>query len=180
MQQSTVTIWDPYVRIFHWCLVLSFVVAWISPDSWMDLHHWAGYAATALILLRVLWGLKGSHYARFSQFLRERGETLDYLTSLTERDEPRYLGHNPAGALMVVGLIIVVSVTSITGWMYTLDTFWGVGWVEELHEIASHLMLIMVVAHILGVIYASVRHRENLVYSMLTGKKRVAEGDDIA
>lgn len=179
MQQRNITVWDAYVRIFHWCLVISFVVAWFSPDSWMDLHHWAGYAASALILFRVILGFKGSRYARFKQFLRQRGETLDYLTAMVQRDEPRYLGYNPAGALMIVGLIIVVLVTSLTGWMVTLDTFWGIGWVEELHEIASHLIMIMVIAHILGVVYASVRHRENLLRSMLTGNKRAAHGDDI-
>ena len=81
---------------------------------------------------------------------------------------------------MIVCLIVLVSMTSLTGWMYTLDAFWGVGWVEEAHEIFSYLMLAMIVAHVLGVIYASVRHQENLVRSMLSGKKRAAEGDDIA
>ena len=81
---------------------------------------------------------------------------------------------------MIMGLIVVVSVTSFTGWMYALDAFWGVGCVEETHEVASHLMLIMVIGHILGVIYASVRHRENLVRSMLCGKKRAAEGNDVS
>ena len=98
MQQRAVTVWDPFVRVFHWSLVLSFVVAWLSPDNWMDLHHWAGYAASALILFRVVWGLKGSHYARFRQFVRRRNETLDYLTLMAQHDEPRYMGHNPAGS----------------------------------------------------------------------------------
>ena len=180
MQQRAVIVWDPFVRIFHWSLVLSFVVAWLSADDWIDLHHWAGYAASALILFRVAWGLTGSYYARFNQFVKPPVKTMNYLSSMTKRREPRYIGHNPAGSLMILCLIVLVSMTSLTGWMYTLDAFWGVGWVEEAHEIFSHLMLAMIVAHVLGVIYASVRHQENLVRSMLSGKKRAAEGDDIA
>lgn len=180
MQQRALTVWDPYVRVFHWSLVISFVVAWFSADDWIDIHHWAGYAASALILFRVVWGFIGSRYARFSQFVKPTQETLNYLTSMRQRDESRYVGHNPAGSLMIVGLIGAVSVTSLTGWMYTLDAFWGVGWVEGMHGIFSHLMLIMVIAHIAGVIYASVRHKENLPLSMFSGKKRAAEGDDIS
>lgn len=180
MQQRMMTVWDPLVRIFHWSLALSFVVAWLSSESWMDLHHWAGYAASALILFRLVWGFAGTHYAIFSQFVRHRHETLKYLENMVQRREQRYLGHNPAGTLMVIGLILVVSLTSLTGWMYTLDAFWGVGWVEESHEIFSHLMLVMVIAHIFGVLYASVRHKENLVRSMFNGTKRIPEGDDIS
>ena len=179
MQQRTVIVWDPLVRVFHWSLVLSFVVAWLSADDWMDLHHWAGYAASALILFRVAWGLAGSHYARFKQFVKRPTVTLSYLSTMAKRREQRYIGHNPAGALMIVCLIVLVSMTSLTGWMYTLDAFWGVAWVEETHEIFANLMLAMVIAHVLGVIYASVRHHENLVRSMLSGKKRAAEGDDV-
>jgi len=179
MQQRSVIVWDPLVRVFHWCLVVSFVVAWLSPESWMNLHQWAGYAATALIVFRVAWGFMGSRYARFSQFLRGRNNTMAYFSSMIKQNESRYIGHNPAGSLMILGLIGIVIVTSLSGWMYTLDRYWGVEWVEELHEIASHVMLFMVIAHILGVIYASFRHQENLVRSMLTGRKRAAEEGDI-
>lgn len=180
MQQRTLIVWDPLVRIFHWSLVLSFVIAWLSPDDWMDAHHWAGYSASALVLFRVVWGFIGSYYARFRQFIKPGKQTLNYLTSMALRKEVRYVGHNPAGSLMIIALIAVVSVTALTGWMYTLDTFWGVSWVEEAHEAFSHLMLFMVIAHVFGVIYASFRHGENLPRSMFDGRKRLAEADDIA
>ena len=64
-------VWDPFVRLFHWSLVLSFAVAWFTPRSAEVLHHWAGYAAAALILMRLLWGVVGTRYARFSQFVRD-------------------------------------------------------------------------------------------------------------
>jgi cytochrome b len=31
-------IWDPFVRAFHWTLVASFVVCWLSAQVWEDLH----------------------------------------------------------------------------------------------------------------------------------------------
>ena len=80
---------------------------------------------------------------------------------------------------MILGLIAVMAVTALTGWMYTLDTFWGVEWVEETHEAMANLMLGMVAIHITGVLYTSYAHRENLVRSMFTGKKRAAGYGDV-
>ncbi len=173
---ATVKIWDPLVRIFHWTLVLSFATAWLTGDNIESLHHWAGYAAAALIAFRVFWGLFGPRYARFTQFVRGPGTVLGYLKDMAGGREKRFLGHNPAGGAMVVALIITMAALALTGWMYTTDTFWSVDWVEESHELLANLMLGLVLLHVGGVIVASLRHRENLVRAMITGRKRAGDG----
>ena len=86
--------------------------------------------------------------------------------------EPRHIGHNPAGGLMIIGLLVALLGTALSGWMMTLGTFWGVGWVEEIHELLANLMLIMVAVHIASVVFESFRHKENLVRAMISGRKR--------
>jgi cytochrome b len=98
---------------------------------------------------------------------------------MIRRDEPRYVGHNPAGSVMILGLITAMGFTAVTGWMYTLDAFWGVEWVEETHEVFASLMLGMVLVHVAGVLYASYAHQENLVKSMVTGNKRISVDEDV-
>ena len=71
---QSVEVWDPLVRIFHWSLVASFAVAWLSAEETRDLHEWAGYAAAALVAMRLVMGVAGSRYARFAQFVRRPGE----------------------------------------------------------------------------------------------------------
>ncbi len=175
-----VKVWDPLVRLFHWSLVVSFAVAWLTAEAWDGLHELAGYAAAALIGFRLFWGLVGPRYARFTQFVRMPRATLGYIRSSLRGGEPRYVGHNPAGALMILGLTLVLAGTALTGWMYTLDAFWGVEWVEETHEFLANLMLILVGLHIAGVGFASLRHKENLVRSMINGLKRAPITSDIA
>lgn len=176
---TTVRVWDPLVRVFHWSLAFSFVVAWVSADEWDALHIWAGYAASALIAFRLVWGLVGPRYARFSQFVYSPGTVAAYLGELMSGRERRYLGHNPAGGAMILLLIVTLAALCLTGWMYTLDMFWGADWVEELHEALANFLLILVGLHLAGVVLASLKHQENLVRAMITGRKRApAAGDE--
>lgn len=175
-----VRVWDIVVRVFHWSLVLSFVVAWLTRHGSEDVHHLAGYAAAALVALRVAWGVAGTHYARFAQFTRPPRTVLRYLGDIVTGREARYLGHNPAGGAMILVLLAMMAGTAGTGWMMTTDQFWGVDWVSKLHERLADGLLILVLLHIAGVVLASVRHRENLVRAMFTGRKRAAEPGDVS
>lgn len=179
-RQTTIKVWDSFVRLFHWSLATSFAVAWLTAGEWRDLHEWAGYSAAALIALRVVWGITGPRYARFAQFLRSPVEVLRYLAAMLRSREPRHLGHNPAGGFMILALLLTMAATAATGWMFTLDAFWGVQWVEEAHELLANLLLALVLLHVAGVLFASVHHRENLVRAMVTGRKRSPAPGDVA
>ncbi|MBO6946892.1 MAG: cytochrome b/b6 domain-containing protein [Rhodospirillales bacterium] len=177
---STVKVWDPVVRIFHWSLVGAFAVAWLTGDELDRIHEIAGYVILGLIAIRLVWGLIGPRYARFTQFVPGVQGFTDYVADIRKGREPRHLGHNPAGGAMVVALIVMLLVTGGSGWMMTLDMFWGAEWVEEVHEVMANAMLVLVGLHVLGVVVASIRHHENLVRAMMTGRKRAPERGDIA
>ncbi len=179
-QSKLARVWDPFVRIFHWSLVLSFAVAWFTQEgSLAIIHYWAGYTAGALVLLRLLWGVLGTRYAKFSQFVRHPRTVLKYLKDILSGREARHLGHNPAGGIMVLVLMAGMLATSVTGWMMTTNQYFGVEWVQELHELAATGLLLMVFVHLAGVALASIRHRENLVRAMITGKKRVQDPNEL-
>jgi cytochrome b len=173
-------VWDPFVRIFHWTLVASFAVAWFSSESRGNLHHWAGYAAASLIFMRLLWGFIGTRYARFSQFLRDPKTVITYLRAIIIGEEARYIGHNPAGGMMVLALMAGISGTAFTGWMMTTDTYYGDDTVQAIHSLFADGMIVLLVGHLAGVALASYRHKENLVKAMVTGKKRRLENGDTA
>lgn len=177
---GAVKVWDPVVRVFHWGLALSFAVAWLSADQSKALHHWAGYAAGALIVLRLVWGLLGTRYARFSQFVRQPGAVLDYLRDIVLGRESRYVGHNPAGGAMIVALILTMGALALSGWLTQTDQFFGVKWLESGHKLLAKVLLALVCLHLAGVALASLRHRENLPWAMITGRKRESGPHDIA
>jgi cytochrome b len=174
--QPEVKVWDPLVRIFHWGLVIAFLVAWATGDEIKRVHILAGYCVIGLVALRIVWGIIGAKHARFASFVRGPRAVTGYLRDTAKLRAKRYLGHNPAGGAMIVALLVMLSVIGATGFMMTTDAFWGVAWVQGVHETAVSVTLGLVVLHILGVVVASYEHGENLVRAMVTGRKRAESG----
>jgi cytochrome b len=161
-----IRVWDPFVRFFHWSLLLAYLVAWISAEEWASLHEQSGYYIMVLIGLRLVWGLVGSRYALFSDFLAGPRATIAYLRALAGRRAARYLGHNPAGGWMIMALLFSLLGVAISGLLIGADGVW-----EELHEGLAALSLTMVVVHVIAVLLASALHEENLIGAMLSGTK---------
>lgn len=199
-----VRVWDPLIRLFHWSLVAAFTVSWFSAEELSSVHEVSGYVVAGLVAFRVVWGLIGTRYARFAQFLAGPGTVLSYLGDMVRGKERRYLGHNPAGAAMIVALLVTLSGTAFTGWLLEepgrvamlpdLPQIAAPAWadedgenrrggeeaLEEVHEAFANLMLLLVALHVGGVVLASLRHRENLARAMVTGDKRAPGPGDIA
>lgn len=177
---KTLRVWDLFIRLFHWSLVVTFAAAWLSSSTRDDTHQWLGLAAAMLISLRLAWGFVGKPYARFTQFVRSPIIVIQYLIAILKGTEARYIGHNPAGGFMVLALLAGVASTATTGWLMTTDAYFGDDTMQEIHSFCANAMLALIALHVSGVILASLRHKENLIKAMLTGKKRSAEKCDIA
>lgn len=181
MQKSSATkrVWDPFVRLFHWSLVLAMAAAWITSSSRDDTHQWIGLAIGALLAARILWGFIGTRYARFSQFIRNPRTSITYLIAILKGSEQRYLGHNPAGALMILSLLLAIIATVATGWLMTTDAYYGDDAMQELHSLCAYSVIGLAIFHVFGVVMASRHHGENLVKAMVTGEKRAAAPGEI-
>lgn len=185
MEQNEVKVWDPFVRIFHWSLVLTFTIAWLSGDEFEVLHINAGYAVLGLVLLRIVWGFIGTRHARFRNFVYPPAEVKGFLRDTLMQRARRYLGHNPAGGAMIILMLLSLVITTVTGIAcYGIEDGAGplamlVGvpeaggeMLEEVHEFFANLMVLLVVVHVIGVIFESQLHHESLIRAMLTGRKR--------
>jgi cytochrome b len=178
-----VCVWDPFVRIFHWTLVVAFTVAYLTEEDLLTVHVWAGYLVGALVVARVIWGFAGPRHARFSDFLYAPVVAFRYVRDLMLFRAERHLGHSPGGGYMVIVLLIFLAATVVTGLvvyggeqqagplagMFTEETGEAM---EEVHELMANITLALVIAHVAAVLLASFAHRENLVRAMVTGYKR--------
>jgi cytochrome b len=176
-RQGWSVVWDPFVRIFHWCTVGLVAVAFFS-DAIRPVHDIAGYLVLALVSVRLAWGLVGSRHARFNDFLAPPRRIIQYLRDLATGRAQRYLGHNPAGGAMIVALLALLLVTAASGWLSETDAYFGVSWVSHLHHRSAHLLLVLAGLHIVGVAVSSLLHRENLPLAMITGRKRTELAND--
>jgi len=182
-RSSRVYVWDPFVRLFHWAMVVAFTVAYLTEDDFLKVHVWAGYVVGGLVVARIVWGFVGPAHARFADFIYSPAETLRYVRDLLLLRAERHLGHSPGGGAMVLLLLVLLAATVTTGLvvyggeqqagplagLFTKDTGESV---EEVHELLANITLALILAHIAAVVLASFVLRENLVRAMVTGYKR--------
>ena len=169
--QQRILVWDAPVRVFHWLMVLSFAGAYLTAESeqWRLVHVTLGYTMAGLVAFRVLWGLVGTRHARFSSFVRGPRAAARYLGALLRGRPEHHVGHNPAGALAIVALLLLAVAVTAAGWATYSEV--GGEWLEELHEAAAKLMLLLVGVHVAAVVLSSWLHKDNLVGAMLSGRK---------
>ena len=185
MTEQQIKIWDLPVRIFHWSLVTCFFVAYFTEDDYMTLHTYAGYTVLGLVIFRLVWGFIGSYHARFNNFITRPSTVIAYIKDIFTNRAKRFLGHNPAGAAMIVALLLSLLITTLSGLaVYATEEGSGpfVGLMtnapdfiydgaEDVHEFFANFVVVLVVLHVIGVLVASLSHKENLIRSMFTGFK---------
>jgi len=178
--KAKMMVWDAPVRVFHWLLVLSFAGAYVTAESerWRLIHVTLGYTLGGLLAFRIVWGVIGTRYARFSSFVRGPAAVIRYLKSIKAKQPEHHLGHNPAGAVAIVLLVLLGLGITATGYITYNDL--GPGWISEFHDLLANAMVLVILVHLAGVLSASFLHRENLVRAMLTGRKSGGPSDAIA
>lgn len=185
-------VWDLGVRVFHWLMVATVATALVTglsgPRNLLNIHIAAGAAIGGLVAFRMLWGLMGSTYARFSSFPVHFTAINADLAGFVAGRRPRYRGHNPLGSLMVLALLAVIFLSVMTG-VVTLGgvdkqgplafvTSYNVGKAtQRLHQALAYGLLALIGGHLLGVAYESVHGQPDLIRAMLTGKKVASAAD---
>ncbi len=171
----TIRIWDPGVRLFHWLLVASVVLAFLSSEEDSALSAWhvpAGWVAAILIVFRLVWGFVGGEHARFVNLIRP-SRMAGHVRGLFTGRVHASLGHNPLGGIAVLGLLALTAATVLT----------GITGAENGHDVIAYGLLAMIGLHIVAVIAMSFLSRDNLIGAMVTGRKKAThfpEAEDAA
>jgi cytochrome b len=185
-----IRVWDLPLRIFHWSLLLMVAGAILSAEfageirGAMDWHPRFGYAILSLLIFRLIWGFIGSTHARFTSFIRGPGAIIRYLKQMKTHASPS-IGHNPLGALSVLGLLGTLLFQASSGLFLNDEDFYLEGPLykfvsgavsqifRELHGINANIIFILIGLHITAILaYRFVKH-DNLVTPMITGDKEV-------
>lgn len=164
-------VWDIVVRLFHWSLVACVLANLLLLEEGDPPHRWAGYIASGLVLLRIVWGFVGSHHARFASFFPTPSRLAAHLAALKSGRHQPSVGHNPAGALMMLALMALVVSLGVSGYLMGTDQFWGEEWLEEVHEALATLLQVAVLLHVAAALLMSRIERVNLLRAMITGIK---------
>lgn len=167
-----ILVWDVPTRGFHWLLTLTVGGAWVLAhaagrrDVLFQVHMILGLIAVVPVLFRLLWGVFGSRHVRFGSFAFGPGSLVRYLRDALRREDQPHIGHNPGSAYAAYAMLALTAGLVVTGVL--LPTQHGLG---EVHEVLSHLILLVVAVHLLGLVRHSLRHRDGIALSMFHGKK---------
>ena len=170
--QGAVKVWDPFVRVFHWSLVSCVLLNYFVIDDGETIHQWLGYVASALVVMRIVWGFIGTRHARFADFFPTPTRLRAHLVAMRSGSMEFHPGHNPLGALMMLALMALVLALGVTGFLQTTDAFWGEEWLQELHEWLGSGLIALAGLHAAAAIVMGRIERTALVTAMVTGTKR--------
>lgn len=177
--------WDPWVRVTHWSLVICVVGSWLTRElegDWFAWHARFGYAVLVLVITRILWGLVGTHHARFANFVRGPRAIVAYLKAESREHSS---GHNPLGALMIIALLALLLVQAVTG-LFANDQVFETGplfgyvpietsdRLTTLHKQTFDWITAAIGVHVAAALFYLWVKRENLILPMITGRKRIA------
>ena len=193
--------WDPVVRLTHWAVVAAVVTNYLVVKPGGAVHVWVAWALMAVLALRFLWGLAGPREARFSAFPPDPRATLSHLADMARGRARDYPSHNPAGAMMVYALWVLLVVVALTGLVMTGGQSpvtiaeekaavaagdWSVlvkedagdhdeddrsDIPEEIHEVAANLIVLLALLHVAGVAVESRLLRRSLLRPMIRGSR---------
>ena len=181
-------VWDIPTRLFHWAIILLIFFQWFSievMDDWMDYHELGGYALLTLIIFRICWGLVGTYYAKFSEFLYSPKQIISYAKSTLDKDSKVFAGHNPLGGLAVILMLLLLLTQAVSGLFMTDDIFFYGPYysavsdetqklMSRLHSLTFDILLWIMAIHIIAVIFYVFYKRQPLIRAMFTGIKPIS------
>ncbi|MDD5211453.1 MAG: cytochrome b/b6 domain-containing protein [Sulfuricurvum sp.] len=188
-----VYVWTLPTRLFHWLFVAFIVATWISADEdrWLSIHVALGSTLAGLLIFRLLWGIMGPKYSKFSDFNFKISELKEYLAGIFHPSRV-YVGHNPAASYIMIAMFITVGLAIISGFLaYGIqenrgilaflhtEAFRQMDLFKEIHEFFVNALLVLIAVHVGGVLVDRYLHSsEATLTSIFDGYKNM-EGDNV-
>lgn len=133
-----------FAKVLHWALAFSVLAVLLIFENGDALHRYVGYFSLSVVVLR--------------------------FTGKIFENVVKPVSDCPLLALCVHYLIwgLVVSL-GVTGWMMSLDLYWGEEWLEKLHMTLSYSLVAFIGTHLLGLLIDALRHKRPTWMLMVTG-----------
>ena len=187
-------VWSFLGRLSHWLLVISFFACYFTSfyEELLSLHVAFGIFVFAMFLKKIVWGIIGPRYARWSDYKFSLSELKFYFVEkLKNRYRKIEPGHNPAsswfaflitwfGIFCCISGLILYGIQEGNGILSFLNKkYYSLMYsYDEIHIVLAYILIIMIIMHISGVLVEQFYHKTNILMSMVTGYKK-AKGIDI-
>lgn len=178
---SKTLIFDLPTRLFHWSFAgffaISYIITNVADDesSVFPYHALSGICLVSILILRLIWGIVGTKYAKFSSYKLNPADLMAYLKAIITGQSKRSLGRNPASSWAAITMMLMALGLGLTGYLMASGS--GSRNIKEIHELLANGFFIVVLLHIAGVVLHTLRHKDPIAVSMITGRKERTETD---
>lgn len=168
-------VYDLPTRLFHWgfsgLFLTAFAIAKLIDDDSpvFSYHSLAGLTLGFLVMLRIIWGFTGTKHAKFSGFVLQPRELLNYFKDIVTGHKKRWVGHNPASSWAALTMMALALGLGITGYLMTSGPDKEI--FEDVHELLANGFFVVAIMHVLGIVLHTIRYQEMIGLSMVDGKK---------
>jgi len=178
-------VWSLFTRLFHIFLIIGVALLFLFSefDNLLSYHAIIGYTVGLLFLFRIVWGFMDVKYSKFADFNFKLTDLIAYMFNIFS-NKKEYVGHNPASswaivAMITFGLLSVLSGTLVYGTQEGMGIFSFLNHsifkkmelFEEVHEFFTTVFMMVIFAHIAGVLLDKVLHKSRVIESMIDGYK---------
>lgn len=180
-------IWTLATRVFHWLLALFILLSFITSDidDFLNYHVIVGYAVLILIFYRIVWGIIGPKFSQFKDFPLSKKNVKEFLSNMFN-SEQKYVGHNPMASYVMISMFLIIFLIILTGAIaFGIEEGKGIfssfktgilgknELFEDIHEILSNLLIVLIVAHLSGVLFDKIFHKKHeTLKSIFSGYKK--------
>ena len=186
---TPVRVWDLPTRLFHWALLLCVIGSVVTAKLGGNATAWhlrLGYAALALLVFRLLWGVVGGRWSRFSSFVYTPAALLRYLRGRPTAGDHFEVGHNPLGALSVLvmlgwllmqvgsGLIADDEIATTGPLVRFVSNEVSLAWTGYHKGLGQWGLYALVGLHVAAILFYRWRKKHDLITPMLLGDKLLA------
>lgn len=175
-----IVVFDLPTRIFHGVFALGTLGAYIiaqladQRSGSFAYHSLLGMWVALALIFRLVWGVMGSRYARFSSFTLAPSAVISQLKGAKTAQDGRVPVRGALSSWAALGMLLIGTCVVVTGISMLMGASRGA--LGMIHEVLANIFVVFIIVHVVGLVLEKMNNAESSPLVMLHGKANAQVG----